>query len=112
MRVLTALDLEDNSKLELASYNIWMQIWHHDNDITDDSVLTGALVQAGCTTEEVAKYLKMTHDKAIKQRLIDVTEEANDAGAFGAPTFVIRQDGEEDKMFFGQGKNFVIDLTK
>merc|ERR1712227_657558 len=40
----------------------------------------------------------------FSKRLIDITEEANDAQAFGAPTFIIREEGEDDKMFFGQDR--------
>ena len=35
---------------------------------------------------------------------MDITEEANEAQAFGAPTFIIREEGEDDKMFFGQDR--------
>ena len=46
--------------------------------------------------------------KKRRQRLKIVTQEAIDAGAFGGPTFVIRQDGIEPKLFFGQGYNICV----
>ena len=52
----------------------------------------------------------MTNEKVIKQRLINVTQEAIDAQAFGAPTFIIREDGQDDKMFFGQGNSDIIQI--
>ena len=39
MRVLTAVDREENRFLADASTEIWRQIWSEDNDITEDSVL-------------------------------------------------------------------------
>ena len=33
-----------------------------------------------------------------------MTKEAISAEAFGAPTFIVRQDGSPDKMFFGQDR--------
>lgn len=103
MRVLTALEQEDPAKLERASHEIWMQIWSRDLDITDNGVITEALVKAGVLESESAKYIEMTNEPAIKKQLINVTQEAIDAQAFGAPTFIVREDGEDDKMFFGQG---------
>ena len=33
-----------------------------------------------------------------------MTKEAISAEAFGAPTFILRQEGNQDKMFFGQDR--------
>jgi len=104
MRVLTALDIEDPSKLEKASHELWMQIWHRDLDITDDGIITEALAKAGVTESESAKLIAMTAEPAIKKRLIEVTQEAIDAQAFGAPTFIVREEGKDDQMFFGQDR--------
>ena len=104
MRVLTALNQEDPSKLEHASHEIWMQIWNRDLDITDDAVLTEALGKTGISVDQCAKLIQKTDDPSIKKALIDTTQEAIDAQAFGAPSFIIREDGKDDALFFGQGK--------
>ena len=37
-----------------------------------------------------------------------MTQEGLDAGMFGAPSFIVRQDGHDDKLFFGQGEPYPV----
>ena len=64
--------------------------WVDDRDINDKAVLTDILGE-----ELVAR----TADPAVKQALLDATSEAEQRGAFGAPTFYV---GKE--MFFGNDR--------
>ena len=80
-----------------------MQIWNRDRDITNSAVLSEALVRAGIAESDSLKYVEMANEDEIESRLQNVTQEAIDARAFGAPTFILREDGEDDRLFFGQG---------
>ena len=60
--------------------------------------------QAGNSQQKIDYYLTRTNDKNTKNRLKEVTQEGLDMGMFGAPSYIVRQEGEEDKLFFGQGK--------
>ena len=51
------------------------------------------------------QYYQMTLDKDVKQELIDKTNQAIEAGAFGAPTFIVKTAGSDDThMFFGSDR--------
>jgi glutathione S-transferase kappa 1 len=55
--------------------------------------------------DKAAKYMQQTSEKEIKQQLIDNTNEAIDAGAFGAPTFIIKKAGsDKPHLFFGSDR--------
>ena len=69
-------------------------IWEQGLDVTDSETL-GKILQDGGF--DAAALLARTQDPAIKQALIDNTENAVARGAFGIPTIYI--DGE---MYFGK----------
>lgn len=69
-------------------------IWEESLDITDLGALTETLNAGG---HDAAALFEKTQDPAIKQMLIDNTENAVDRGAFGIPTFFVN--GE---IYFGK----------
>ncbi|KAF9180491.1 Glutathione S-transferase kappa 1 [Haplosporangium sp. Z 767] len=80
------------------------EYWVHDHDIVQKDVLLAALAPI-LGTSKVDEYFQMTSEKDIKQQLIDNTNKALDAGAFGAPTFIVKKAGsDEEKMFFGSDR--------
>ena len=76
-------------------------IWEQGLDVTDSETL-GKILQDGGF--DAAALLARTQDPAIKQALIDNTENAVARGAFGIPTIYI--DGE---MYFGKERLGQID---
>jgi 2-hydroxychromene-2-carboxylate isomerase len=76
-------------------------IWEQALDVTDGETL-GKILQDGGF--DAADLLAQTQDPAIKQALIDNTENAVARGAFGIPTIYI--DGE---MYFGKERLGQID---
>lgn len=61
------------------------------------------------SADKVEKYYEMTANKDIKQELIDNTEEALSAGAFGAPTMIVKKAGSDQKhLIFGSDRFEVI----
>ena len=68
--------------------------WGEDRDIADDATLR-ELIGPGAD-----EALARTQDPAVKQALIDATNEAAKRGVFGAPTWIV--DGKE--LFWGQDR--------
>ena len=94
MRGLTGY-LDDDRFLALAD-GFFDGMWVTNKNMNAPEVI-GAIV-AECGIEPDA-FMQTINDPAIKQRLIDVTAEAERRGAFGAPTFYVG-----DAMFWGQDR--------
>tara|TARA_R110002126_G_scaffold3111_20_gene17251 strand:+ start:4858 stop:5460 length:603 start_codon:yes stop_codon:yes gene_type:complete len=69
-------------------------IWEQGLDVTDADTLRKILHNSGFDGQAL---LAMTQDPAIKQRLIDNTENAVERGAFGIPTMFV-----EGEIYFGK----------
>lgn len=69
-------------------------IWEQGLDVTDADTLSKILHNGGFDGQAL---LAMTQDPAIKQRLIDNTENAVERGAFGIPTMFV-----EGEIYFGK----------
>ncbi|KAG0308131.1 Glutathione S-transferase kappa 1 [Linnemannia gamsii] len=78
--------------------------WAEDQDVGQQEILISALTPI-LGADKAAKYMQQTSEKEIKQQLIDNTNEAIDAGAFGAPTFIIKKAGsDKPHLFFGSDR--------
>ena len=69
-------------------------IWEQGLDVTDADLLGKILADGGFYAQEL---LARTQDPAIKQALIDNTEQAVERGAFGIPTMFV-----EGEIYFGK----------
>lgn len=77
-------------------------IWHDGIDATDPAVIVPVLAKAGL---DAANLLAKTQDPAVKQALMDNTDNAVARGAFGIPTFYVNagdSGGAGEEMFFGK----------
>lgn len=90
-RLLCAVEGADRLKLVDA---LLPAIWEDGIDAADPEAIGPVLLEAGF---DAAELLNKTMDPAVKQALMDHTEQAVARGAFGIPTFYI---GTE--MFFGK----------
>lgn len=90
-RMLLAVDGAERVKLVDA---LLPALWEESVPIDDPAAIGAVLVKAGFDAEAL---LAKTQDPAIKQQLMDSTQNAVDRGAFGIPTFFV---GGE--MFFGK----------
>ncbi|MEE2755677.1 MAG: 2-hydroxychromene-2-carboxylate isomerase [Myxococcota bacterium] len=90
MRALTAAPMDC---IEQLSLSIFQAAWVHNQDISKPDVVKGAL---GDLADEL---LTATQDPAVKERLKQTTQEAVDAGAFGAPSFVVG-----DELYWGNDR--------
>tara|TARA_R110000824_G_scaffold209_12_gene1064 strand:- start:6775 stop:7374 length:600 start_codon:yes stop_codon:yes gene_type:complete len=98
LRMLVALEPE---KRAVFIETLLPPIWEQGLDVTDGEML-GKILQGGGF--DAAALLARTQDPAIKQALIDNTENAVARGAFGIPTMYV--DGE---MYFGKERLAQID---
>jgi len=102
-RLLTAVAQKYPSHLESISRQLWMRIWHRDEDITAPESLRQALKSAGMSAAQSEELLKLSTDRAVADKLKAVTQEALDLGAFGAPIIVAHVNNEKH-MFWGSDR--------
>jgi 2-hydroxychromene-2-carboxylate isomerase len=91
LRMLASLQGDDQIRF-IEALN--PAIWEEGLDVTDAAALAAVLTKAGFDAERLAAAAQ---DPAIKQIVIDNTEQAVERGTFGIPTFYV---GTE--MFFGK----------
>ena len=103
MRILTVINEEHPGLLYPAATQIWHKIWQHDLDITDVDQLNDALQKAGLDKNTIEHCFARSIEKDIKDKLKAVTQEGLDAGMFGNPSYILRQEGQDDQLYFGQG---------
>jgi len=90
-RMLVALEPEQRAGFIEA---LLPAIWEQGLDVTDADRLGKILADGGFDAQEL---LARTQDPAIKQALIDNTEQAVERGAFGIPTMFV-----EGEIYFGK----------
>ena len=90
-RMLVALEPEQRAGFIEA---LLPAIWEQGLDVTDADLLGNILADGGFDAQEL---LARTQDPAIKQALIDNTEQAVERGAFGIPTMFV-----EGEIYFGK----------
>ena len=101
-RSITALRLAllAGDRIADVSHALFRAAWVEDRDLGDEAALAAVLEPLGL---DAAALLARTSEPAVKQALIDSTAAAVAAGAFGAPTFVVRR-GDSARLFFGQDR--------
>lgn len=95
-RLIIAVDLHDGSHAAMAlTDSILRAVWVQDRNIADEAVLAGLLRER----ELPAARLDQSHAQAVQERYEADTQEAVDAGVFGAPSYVV-----EGEIFWGQDR--------
>jgi 2-hydroxychromene-2-carboxylate isomerase len=69
-------------------------MWEEPKKMDDPGVMREALISSGINAD---KIVARSQDPAVKNRLMALTQDAVDRGAFGSPTFFVN-----DEMFFGK----------
>lgn len=104
LRIALALDAVPELR-ERFVLSIFRAYWVEDRDISDDAVLKDLLAGLGVDADAL---LARAEDPELKDKLRTATDEAVQAGVFGAPTFIV--DGE---LFFGKDRlDFVEDALE
>jgi 2-hydroxychromene-2-carboxylate isomerase len=75
---------------------MFQAMWVKPVNLGDAAVVAATLQAAGF---DPAAFAALAGDAAVKQKLIDITDEAVKRGVFGAPTMFVG-----DAMFFGQDR--------
>lgn len=95
-RLIIAVDRHDGSAAALRLAGAVMSaVWAQQRDIADTAVLAELLAEQGLAAERLAD----AGDAAVQTRYAAHTQQAIDAGVFGAPSYVL--DGE---IFWGQDR--------
>ncbi|MDC3952510.1 2-hydroxychromene-2-carboxylate isomerase [Polyangium jinanense] len=93
LRMVLAAPEDRVSALVAAVYRAY---WVEDRDISADEVLADIATSVGL---DGAALVAATVDERMKQRLKDVTEQAERIGVCGAPSFLV-----DDLLFWGQDR--------
>lgn len=102
MRTVTALRLAlaveaDGGDLAAISRALFAAYWVDDRDLADPAVLRDIAAAAGAPSAAIERAL--SPDAALKQALVDTTDEAIAAGVCGVPSFLAR-----GHLFWGQDR--------
>ena len=95
-QLIIAVDMHDGAEAAMAMTGaILRSVWVEDRNIADASELAALVAAQGLP----ARRLDDAHSQAVHERYEADTQQAIDAGVFGAPSYVI--DGE---IFWGQDR--------
>ena len=102
-RLIIAADLARGSDAAMAVTGaVLSACWAQERNIADEKVLTELLVEQGLPPA----LLEQSHSQAVQERYEACTQQAIDAGVFGAPSYVI---GGE--IFWGQDRLDFVERT-
>src|SRR6185295_1700955 len=73
---------------------VYRHMWKEPKKMDDPGVMRHALTSSGIDADRI---IARSQDPAVKNRLMALTQDAVDRGAFGSPTFFVN-----DEMFFGK----------
>ncbi len=73
---------------------VYHHMWEEPKKMDDPGVMRDALISSGIDAD---KIVARSQDADVKNRLMALTQDAVDRGAFGSPTFFVN-----DEMFFGK----------
>lgn len=96
MRGAAGLQLREPDRFLKYVDVMYRAMWEKPVNLGDPAVVAATLKANGFDADAVAALVA---DPAVKQRLIDITDEAVRRGVFGAPTMFVG-----DQMFFGQDR--------
>jgi 2-hydroxychromene-2-carboxylate isomerase len=88
-RTLIAAEQRDPSLAERAALALYRRLWGEEADPVDPATTHAALLEAGASDADAAALLSAPDEPAIKQALLQATEEAVRRGAFGAPAIFV-----------------------
>ena len=95
-RLIVAVDLRDGPDAAMKIGGaIFSAVWVRERHISSESVLAELLAECGLSAER----LEQSYSQAVQERYESNTQQAIDAGVFGAPSYVV--DGE---LFWGQDR--------
>eukprot|EP00092_Neocalanus_flemingeri_P034662 GFUD01037709.1.p1 GENE.GFUD01037709.1~~GFUD01037709.1.p1 ORF type:complete len:260 (+),score=75.68 GFUD01037709.1:62-841(+) len=103
-RFTTAVLQRHPQYMENLLRNFWVRSWSEDKDVHTAGDITAVALLAGMGVEEIEDCLAAMKTETVKTALKEVTEEAVERGAFGAPTMFWHENGENEQMFWGSDR--------
>jgi 2-hydroxychromene-2-carboxylate isomerase len=95
-RLIIAVDLHDGTEAAMKiSGAIFTAVWAQERHIASEKVLAELLAECGLNAER----LEQSYSQAVQERYESNTEQAIQAGVFGAPSYLVA--GE---LFWGQDR--------
>jgi 2-hydroxychromene-2-carboxylate isomerase len=95
-KLIIAVDLHDGGETAMKFCGaVFAAVWVQERNIADPALLETLAAECGLP----AKRVEQSQSQAVQERYEDYTQQAIDAGVFGAPSYVI--DGE---IFWGQDR--------
>jgi len=95
-RLIIAVDLHDGAAAAMRITGaILAAVWAQERNIASDKVLAELLAETGLD----AQRLEQSYSQAVQERYEAYTQQAIDAGVFGAPSYVV-----EGEIFWGQDR--------
>lgn len=102
-RLIIAVDLNDgvDAAMRLCA-TLFAAVWANERNIADPQHLEAMVLECGLS----AQRIEQSQSQTVQERYEQYTQEAIDAGVFGAPSYVI--DGE---IFWGQDRLDFVDAA-
>jgi len=73
---------------------VYHHMWEEPKKMDDPAVMRDALISSGIDADRI---IARSQDPEVKNKLVELTQNAVERGAFGSPTFFVG-----DEMFFGK----------
>lgn len=105
LRLYLAAEEQAPARATQLAHRIFRAYWAEDRDINDLDVLAECCRRVELDPEPL---LEARSTPPIKQRLIERTAAAVEAGVFGAPSFVVTVDGRTSDVIWGQDRLDVV----
>jgi 2-hydroxychromene-2-carboxylate isomerase len=94
--LIIAVDLHDGTEAALRlTASVLAAVWANELNIADEKVLADLLLAQGLPV----KRLEQAHSQQVQERYEADSQQAIDAGVFGAPSYVV-----EGEIFWGQDR--------
>jgi carboxymethylenebutenolidase len=94
--LIIAVDLHDGTDAALRlTASVLAAVWANELNIADEKVLADLLLAQGLPV----KRLEQAHSQQVQERYEADSQQAIDAGVFGAPSYVV-----EGEIFWGQDR--------
>eukprot|EP01129_Flabellula_baltica_P000796 TRINITY_DN10748_c0_g1_i1.p1 TRINITY_DN10748_c0_g1~~TRINITY_DN10748_c0_g1_i1.p1 ORF type:complete len:257 (-),score=56.61 TRINITY_DN10748_c0_g1_i1:36-755(-) len=104
MRILTVLKEIQPEKVQLLSEIFWHYLFVEHADMNSEETLTVCFREADISDDIISAISEKIQEPKYKQALMTATDEAIERGAFGVPTFFVKQEDGEDEMYFGSDR--------
>ena len=91
--------------IESVIRGFWLRSWSEDLDVHTVEDITAVASKAGLDSHQIGHCLEEMKAEEVKTVLKQVTAEAVERGAFGAPTMFFSQQGEREHMFWGSDRS-------